>query len=58
MKRPEMDPDLRGAHPEIGIRIYVPADPEFGVSLILLVLLVTVSVFSGLQKISRSKRIK
>ena len=34
MKRPEMDPDLRGAHPEIGIRIYVPADPEFGVSLV------------------------
>ena len=32
MKRPEMDPDLRGAHPEIGIRIYVPADPEFGES--------------------------
>ena len=34
MKRPEMDPDIRGAHPEIGIRIYIPADPEFGVSLV------------------------
>ena len=34
MKRPEIGPDLRGAHPEIGIRIYVPADPEFGVSLV------------------------
>jgi hypothetical protein len=33
MKRPEMGPDLREAHLEIGIRIYVPADPEFGVSL-------------------------